>query len=290
MSRKPRGGFTLIELLVVIAIIAILIGLLLPAVQKVREAAARMSCQNNLKQIALACHSYHGAFEEFPAYGNGPYYLPWIPVILTYMEEDSYAQSYSYYNGLGTKKFQCPSAGGVGLVSAGYALTNYLAVAGYRYNDWSLPTGGTGVIGAYINGGTGAVRIADITDGTSSTLLIGERPSMDLAVPAYGVMGYSYPDYDSILYAFTTASDFTWEPYSNGVRFTSGSMCPFPMGFGPGDIRESCDINHFWSRHIQGANFAMADGSVRFITYGAGALVIGQLSTRAGSELVQDYY
>jgi prepilin-type N-terminal cleavage/methylation domain-containing protein/prepilin-type processing-associated H-X9-DG protein len=288
-DRRDQSGFTLIELLVVIAIIAILIGLLLPAVQKVREAAARMKCTNNLKQLGIALHSYHDTNAGFPSgyYTQGAFiHTGWELQLLPFLEQTSlWNQSVTYLTAnvgntdsaaypavsFPQATFICPSStrpltGTFAGVT--YSLTSYLGNAGTSSN----PVSGDGVLYA-----DSQVRLTDITDGTSSTLLAGERPATgDLYWGwEFSPFGTGYGDGEAVLGAREVALTAAMSDVPTNI-----GLQPPQQPAGTAEI----DGAHWWSFHIGGVNFLFCDGSVRFLTYSANS-VLPQLSTRNGGEV-----
>jgi prepilin-type N-terminal cleavage/methylation domain-containing protein/prepilin-type processing-associated H-X9-DG protein len=325
---QRRKGFTLIELLVVIAIIAILIGLLVPAVQKVREAAARTTCVNNLKQVGLALHNYHDQNKAFPPSMNDVnissqaqakqtwWYCSWIARITPFLEQspvyNTIQPEYNRYYypwgsaptgalaphiGLGTAMpiLKCPSDPRDSLVVTGTALLGFqatVAFTGLLANHGTNSRAFDGVI--YYKS---KVKLVSITDGTSNTLLVGERPpSADFDFGWwYAGAGYYLPSESP---AQVGAGDITMGARevnyvtalnTQPFNLISGQVLncpPTAVNFQPGSINNGCDQVHWWSWHPGGANFVFADGSVHFLTYSADS-VMPALVTRAGGEVFQ---
>ena len=296
-----RAAYTLTELLVVIAIIGVLIGLLLPAVQKVRASAARMSCGNNLKQIGLALHAYHDTEGALPPSVRTPRsrdpmpYLSWRVRLLPYLEQSPlWADTQQAFRAVPfpfvpnadpqylTKhpgRFQkvavytCPADG---RLSSAWDVTTYgvhrVRLSSYVGVSGTNSRSRDGVF--YPNSRT---RLDDIRDGTSNTLMVGDRPpSPDLRYAWWyaGAGQDSAGSLDSHLGAR--------EVNRKGADYFG---CPRgPYRFESSTQRDPCGAFRFWSLHGGGTYFALADGSVRFVSYSADS-ILPALATRAGGEV-----
>jgi prepilin-type N-terminal cleavage/methylation domain-containing protein/prepilin-type processing-associated H-X9-DG protein len=310
-SRRCRG-FTLIELLVVIAIIAILIALLVPAVQKVRAAAARTQCVNNLKQIALACHSHHDAMKSLPRNGVppgfptggafwgdpgccGPNYPFWsfLARILPYIE-----QTNVYNEGVATNQTIAASPGVYGTnIPAYFCPADDAQGKGFRTTTENLEGGWgpqinaslsnyKGVIGqCWTQGGTwnnpGAAGCDGLVrgDGVFSRgdyyyVTTFRLTSITDGTSNTFMVGEDIPDYDAHVAWF----------YDNGALGT----CAIPPNYNEGaaNFNDWQNLYSFRSRHEGGLNFAFADGTVHFIQQSIALTTYRALSTIAGNEVV----
>lgn len=294
-----RRAFTLLELLVVVAIIAVLIGLTLPAVQKVRAAADRVRCASNLRQLGLALHSYHDTAASFPpghaARNNRMPQAAWPVFLLPYIEQDAlsgqtvsafqtnpnpFATPPHFAAGVHQRLFVCPSDYRVQgpallerfnwatrrLESRPTALLSYLGVQGTdrKHHDGMLFDGSK-------------VRFASVEDGTSNTLFLGERPpsaSLFLGWWYTGIGTDLKGTADSVLGVRELATRGGWDTGCNLA----------PNHFVDGRFDGRCDHLHFWSPHSGGGHFLFVDGSVHFLSYSADS-ILPALATRAGGEI-----
>jgi prepilin-type processing-associated H-X9-DG protein/prepilin-type N-terminal cleavage/methylation domain-containing protein len=296
MARQARVGFTLVELLVVIAIIAVLVGLLLPAVQKAREAAARIQCVNNLKQVGLALHGYHNAWKRLPpgytsghdAQGNdtGPGW-GWAAYLLPHLEQQPL---------FSTIRFDQPIEAPVNAAPRITPVPVYLCPGDDAQPTWTAmrrdPMGDplgpicdvasanyVGVFGTTEPGVDGdgvffrnsQIRIADIRDGTSVTIVVGERSHRLCEATWVGAVT------DAMLFPPPgSPAPLVADNSSGMVLGHTGDSNP------PGG--PDSYVNQFSSPHTGGVNFLFADGHVDFLLTSMNYQVYRALSTRAGGE------
>jgi prepilin-type N-terminal cleavage/methylation domain-containing protein/prepilin-type processing-associated H-X9-DG protein len=332
MIRPSRSGFTLIELLVVITILAILIGLLLPAVQKVREVATRMRCSNNLKQIGIALNTYHENKNEFPpGYVDGntdPNSTPdndlgpgwgWSAFLLPYIEEDTVYKQINFNHPVGSgvnaqislqpiKIYQCPADplqgsfpvydGSFTTPIATVAHSNYVGCNGWEecfYGAGGNPQssgGADGLSGRFGASGAGLFyrnsrnTVANVRDGLSCTIVVGERSSNHAPSTWTGaVPGGRCPAWMATQPPTSPNSPPPGPAYDNAdfgeaLVLAHGNQTHLPSADFP-----IYDPDVFYSLHSPtGANFLFGDGSVHYLTSSINPVTYQALCTIAGGE------
>lgn len=309
ISKRPTGermrvtpGFTMVELLVVIAIVGILIGMLLPAVQSVRESARRVRCKNNLHQIGLAFHDYHNSFNRFPP-RRFKFLHSWAVYLLPHIEQQKVRDLYDMNSSWRTFRnqaavqtiiptFQCPTSRLSGTLRTQVRRGIHAATNDYAPPSWvseELVTAGYIRRRSNYKGllwGTGASGFRDAIDGISQTLLLAEDTSRPLYFRADRKLGpkRSFMSGGNSGVIGGVVRGAGWADPANGIPMNGFTR---DGGASPGPCPMNCtNNNEMYSFHVGGVHGLIADGSARFLTQTIEIDTMASLITAAAHEVV----